>query len=89
MDDLRHFLCRVGVELTFFYYLRLNQLKNDIMLNEKINSVVVGATGLSGSVVAPDVIASVAPGASDLVNVVVQILIGIATIIGLFKKNKK
>lgn len=59
------------------------------MLNEKINSVVVGATGLSGSVVAPDVIASVAPDASSLVNVVVQILIGIATLIGIFKKNKK
>ena len=57
-------------------------------MNDSINTAIVGATGLSGSVVAPDLIASVSPDSSNIINVVVQLIIGIATLIGLFRKKK-
>lgn len=48
----------------------------------------IGASGLLGVEIAPQVVDVVSTDPTNIVQVVVQIFIGIATLIGIFKKNK-
>lgn len=54
---------------------------------EKVNNFFVGASGLAGTEIASTVLETA--DVSNIVQVVVQILIGVATLLGLFKKGKK
>lgn len=54
----------------------------------KIQNLVVGASGLGASEIAQDVIANSQDKASTITTIIVQIIIGISTLIGLFKRKK-
>lgn len=53
---------------------------------DKIEVLAIGATGVTATEIATPILQTA--DVSSVVQVVVQILIGIATLIGLFKKNK-
>lgn len=54
---------------------------------QEVKTLLVGSSGFAVSEVATPILATADVG--NIVQVVVQILIGIATLIGLFGKNKK
>lgn len=54
---------------------------------QKIDTLTYGVGGFSASVIAEPVLSNA--DASSLVSVIVQVIIGIATLVGMFKKNKK
>lgn len=58
------------------------------MVTEKLNTLIIGSTGLSASVVAPELLHDVPLENPNLINIIVQIVVGIATLIKLFKKKK-
>jgi hypothetical protein len=58
------------------------------MLTEKINTLIVGSTGLSASLVAPSLLETAQVESPNLINIIIQIVVGIATLIKLFKKQK-
>lgn len=55
---------------------------------DTLEKVSIGASGMLGAEVAPQVVDIVSTDPSNVVQIVVQIIIGIATLIGLFKKKK-
>lgn len=55
---------------------------------DKLHKVGIGASGLLGAEIAPQVVDVVTTDPTNIVQIVVQILIGIATLIGVFKKKK-
>ena len=54
---------------------------------DKIDTLMVGSGGLAVSEVATPMLAQA--DANNVVQIIVQIIIGVATLVGLFKKNKK
>lgn len=54
---------------------------------QKIDTLTYGVGGFSASVIADPILTNA--DASSIVQVVVQLIIGIATLVGMFKKNKK
>lgn len=52
--------------------------------NDSIAKLATGSLGIAGSELAPVIV----DDTSNLVQIVVQVIIGIATLIGLFKKKK-
>lgn len=54
---------------------------------EKLNSLFIGGGGLSASIIAPEVVSEIDSNPSNIVQVIVQIIIGIATLVGLFRKK--
>lgn len=58
------------------------------MLMDTLHKVGIGASGLLGAEIAPQVVDVVSTDPADLVQVVVQIVIGIATLLGLLKNKK-
>lgn len=57
-------------------------------MKDSISSIAVGATGFASSEVASIALPAGDGGTADIVTVVVQIIIGIATLLGLFRKKK-
>lgn len=53
----------------------------------KVDTLVIGSGGFAVSEIATPIMAQA--DATNIVQVIVQIIIGIATLVGLFKKNKK
>ena len=56
--------------------------------NDTIAKIATGAAGLASSEIAPAVIDAVADNTNGVVQLIVQVIIGICTIIGIFKKKK-
>lgn len=57
-------------------------------MNDTINKIVIGATGIVSTNVTPEMAQLIAPDVANLTSVVIQILIGIATLFGLLRKKK-
>lgn len=57
------------------------------MYTQKLDTLAYGVGGFSASVIAEPALEAVSSG--NVVQVIVQIIIGIATLVGMFKKNKK
>lgn len=57
------------------------------MYTQKLDTLAYGVGGFSASVVAEPALDALNTG--NVVQVIVQIIIGIATLVGMFKKNKK
>lgn len=57
-------------------------------MEEQLSKLTTGAVGLSGSIIAPELIPIVTTDNTSMVNIVVQIVIGIVTLFKLLKKNK-
>lgn len=58
------------------------------MLKDTISKIAVGSAGIVSSEAVPSVIDTVVNQPSEVVSIIVQIIIGIATLFGLFKKKK-
>lgn len=58
-------------------------------MNDSISKIVVGASGVAASEVAQQAMVVVPTDINGIVNLVVQIAIGLVTLFGLFKKRKK
>ena len=56
--------------------------------NDTIAKLATGSLGIASSELAPAVVDAIPADTSNIVQIVVQIVIGIATLIGLFKKKK-
>lgn len=54
---------------------------------QKLDTLAYGVSGFSASIVAEPMLDAVNSG--NIVQVIVQIIIGIATLVAMFKKNKK
>lgn len=57
------------------------------MDSQKLDTLAYGVGGISASVVAEPTLDAVNSG--NVVQIIVQIIIGIATLVGMFRKNKK
>lgn len=57
-------------------------------MNDSINKVLIGASGIIGTSATPEILQAVTPDVANLTSVIIQILIGIATLFGLLKKKK-
>ena len=58
------------------------------MIKDSIVKIAVGGLGVASSEGVPSVIDSIVTQPSEVVSVIVQIIIGIATLFGLFKRKK-
>lgn len=56
--------------------------------NDTIAKLATGSLGIAGSELAPTIVDAIPADTGNIVQIVVQIIIGIATLIGLFKKKK-
>ena len=63
-------------------------LKINIMLKNFVNTTLTGGAGLLASETAPAVIDAMTGNTSDIVAVIVQLIIGVATLLGLIKNKK-
>lgn len=59
------------------------------MLQQKLSAILIGVSGASASLLAPEVTQSMEVPEANIVNVIVSIIVGIATLVKLFKKEKK
>ena len=59
------------------------------MITEKLNTLLIGSTGITASAVAPEIVANTDVSDPNIINIIVQLIVGIATLIKLFKKEKK
>lgn len=57
--------------------------------DSKLGSIFIAGTGLTSSAVAQEVIPAINQENGSIINVVVQLLIGVVTLIKLLKKEKK
>ena len=64
------------------------QKQNPIIMSEQISKALIGGTGLSASVIATNVEFLDPSRISDIGSLIVQIIITISTLIGLFKRKK-
>lgn len=55
--------------------------------NDTLSKLATGSLGFAGAEIAPDVVSIVTADPSNVVQIIVQIIIGIATLVGLFKKK--
>ena len=58
------------------------------MFSNTVQKLTVGTVGIVSSEGIPEIIDVVATQPSEVVSIIVQIIIGIATLFGLFKKEK-
>lgn len=56
--------------------------------NDTIAKLATGSLGIASSEIAPAIVEAIPADTSNIVQIVVQIIIGIATLVGLFKKKK-
>lgn len=56
--------------------------------NDTINKVVTGVAGVTATEVAPPIIDAIVTNPSNVVQIVVQVIIAISTLVQLFKKKK-
>lgn len=56
---------------------------------EQTKTFLIGATGFSASTVSPEILGTIANDAPNLIQVVVQLAIGIVTLFKLLKRPKK
>ena len=56
---------------------------------QKVKTTIIGASGVGASELAQNVVPTMVDDVSSGVNIVVQIVIAITTLFGLFKKRKK
>lgn len=54
-----------------------------------MKNIITGITGIATLEVAPLIGEQVAPDISEITRIIVQIVIGIVTLIGIFRKSKK
>ena len=54
----------------------------------RVNTLLVGSSGVVASAVSPELISTVANDVPNVIQILVQIVIGIATLINLFKRKK-
>lgn len=59
------------------------------MLQQKLDTILVGTAGISASAITPAVVHSADVSDPNIINIIVQLIVGIATLIKLFKKEKK
>lgn len=59
------------------------------MIAQKLNTILVGTTGISASALTPELLENVSSDSPNLINIIVQLVVGIATLIKLFKKKKE
>jgi len=71
--------------LCFFKYLCLELLKIDIMKN--LNQLFLGLGGVGGVEVMNHVEIPTSTEAKDIVSIVIQLVIGVVTLLGLLKKK--
>lgn len=55
---------------------------------ESIKTLGIGSAGFLATEVAPQAVEAVSADSANLIQVIIQIAIGIATLIGMFKKKK-
>lgn len=55
---------------------------------QKIKPLLIGATGLVSTEVSPEIINTVTSDAPNVIQIVVQLVIAIATLVKMFKKSK-
>lgn len=56
--------------------------------NDTIAKLATGSLGIASSEIAPAIVDAIPADTGNIVQIVVQIIIGIATLVGLFKKKK-
>jgi hypothetical protein len=56
---------------------------------EQLKTLTIGASGITASSVSPELMQIIAHDAPAIIQVLVQIAIGVVTLLGLFKRNKK
>lgn len=70
-----------------FFYLCLNNLKIDFM--NTVKNFFLGGSGVAGVELASTVQVPTSSDTSELIKIIIQLVIGVATLFGLFKKNAK
>ena len=58
------------------------------MLKDTITKILIGGSGLGASEIAPQLLQATSPDVAGVTSVIVQLLIGIATLFGLLRKKK-
>lgn len=58
------------------------------MVKQVLQKIAMGASGLVGTEIMAEAIPTDTADIPNIVNIIVQIVIGIATLFGLFKKSK-
>ena len=57
-------------------------------MKNTLNTLLIGGSGIASSEILPVAVQAVPADLPNIVSVIVQILIGVATLLGLFKNNK-
>ncbi len=57
-------------------------------MNATINKILIGGSGIAGTQITGEVLPTDTTDIAGITQIVVQIIIGIATLFGLFKKKK-
>lgn len=57
-------------------------------MKNTLNTLLIGGSGIASSEILPVAVQAVPADIPNIVSVIVQILIGVATLLGLFKNNK-
>ena len=70
------------------YYLRSNKLKNVLFMKNEISTLVTGGAGISAVEVVPHLPLDNIGSAGGIIQILVQLVIGVVTLLGLFKKKK-
>lgn len=55
----------------------------------RLSNLLIGGSGIVAVEAAPNMVQNLPMDAPDIAQVIVQLIIGIVTIIGMFKKNKR
>lgn len=57
-------------------------------MSSNFNTLIVGLSGMSASLLTPKIVNVIPTEEPNIINIVIQIVVGIATLWKLFKKNK-
>ncbi len=57
-------------------------------MKNTLNTLLIGGSGIASSEILPVAVQAVPTDIPNIVSVIVQVLIGVATLLGLFKNNK-
>ena len=57
-------------------------------MKNTLNTLLIGGSGIASSEILPVAVQAAPTDIPNIVSVIVQILIGVATLLGLFKNNK-
>lgn len=72
--------------LFLFYYLCLQLLKMRSMKN--FEKIILGVSGTGGVEIANNIELPTSTEAKDIISIVIQLVIGVVTLLGLFKKKR-